>query len=62
MTLKINEKNERIFELVCMEAGCAKVGGTITFPEKHGRKDDDALETELKALYSHQCDDHKPKE
>ena len=57
MALKINEKSERIFELICH---CGVVGGTITFPEKHGRESDAALEAELLATYSHRCEEHAP--
>jgi hypothetical protein len=55
--LKINpDTHERMFELTCH---CGKVGGTITFKEDHGRTSDEALEAELRATYSHVCDDHK---
>lgn len=44
-----------VYDLVC---DCGKKGGEIVFPLAHGRKDDEALESELKALYSHACEDH----
>jgi hypothetical protein len=56
MTLLIdNQTNERIYELRCH---CGKKGGEIRFAEKHGRESDEALEAELRAAYSHRCDDH----
>ncbi len=60
MALKINEETqERIYELACIEDGCETVGGTITFPEKHGRESDEELEVELDALYTHRCEAHR---
>jgi hypothetical protein len=58
MTLKINDKKERVYELTCATDGCGKVGGTITFKENHGRESDEALEAELNAKYTHTCEAH----
>lgn len=63
MALKIDPRtNDRIFELVCFRDGCKTVSGEIRFPENHGRESDEALEAELRATYSHDCDDHHESE
>lgn len=55
MKLTIDAKTrERVFELRCP---CGTQGGEIRFPIFHGRESDEALEKELKAQYSHICDD-----
>jgi hypothetical protein len=54
MTLIIDpETSQRVYELICE---CGEKGGEIRFPADHGRESDDALEAELDAVYSHQCD------
>ena len=56
MALIIDQNTkERVYELLC---DCGEKGGEIRFPENHGRESDDHLEAELRAKYSHQCDEH----
>jgi hypothetical protein len=50
---------ERVYPLTCIENGCEVIGGEIRFPENHGRENDEVLEAELNAIYSHICEDHK---
>ena len=49
------QTNERVYELRCH---CGEKGGEIRFKENHGRESDDALKTELDAIYSHRCEAH----
>lgn len=51
-------KDVLVYDLIC---DCGKKGGEVVFPLAHGRADDDALESELKAMYSHACDEHNTK-
>lgn len=50
-----HQTQERIYELRC---DCGEKGGEIRFPENHGRASDDILETELDAIYFHDCGTH----
>lgn len=56
-----HEVEELVFDLQCSVAGCKEIGGEVRFPIEHGRKSDQHLEDELKALYSHTCDAHSAK-
>jgi len=52
------ERDVLVFDINCGIDGCSEKGGEIVHPIDHGYANDEALEREMRALYSHTCPKH----